>query len=309
MNKKWFVLMLIMVIVLAGCSGKKDVTPATKESSPYIGGTKGLVAEFLDMGIYNDGSKMNEIFEGESFPIEIILRNKGEEDLQPGDVTIKIKGISLDDFSGIVTNGLLQNADMIEKVSDVNELGGEETLDFTPETEDAKYLIELAGSSYDVDVFAEVVYNYKTHSSVPKVCFKEDFTDQSICEVDEIKQAFSSAAPIQVTGAEEKRAGTGKIAVEFKIENVGGGDVSAPDEDFNSRYDQLAFESSDPVVWECKSGGRVNSARLDNEGKAIVLCKLKEPMEEGTLYTKQLDLTLSYQYKELIQEAVRVLKQ
>lgn len=308
MNKKWFVLLLIITVVLAGC-GKKEKAPTTKEASPYMGGAKGLVAEFLEMGIYNDESKMNEIFEGESFPIEIILRNKGEEDLKPGDVTVKIKGISLSDFSGIVSGGVLQNVGMVEKISDVNELGGEETLDFTPGTEDAKYLVSLAGSSYDVDVFAEVVYNYKTHSSVPKVCFKEDFTDPSICEIDEVKDVFSSGAPIQVKSAEEKRAGTGKIAIEFKIENVGGGDVAIPNEDFNSRYDQLAFESSDPGVWECKSGGRVNSARLDNEGKAIILCKLINPMAEDTLYTKQLDLTLSYQYRTLMQEAVRVLKQ
>jgi len=295
-------------VVLAGCE-KKEAAPPTKDASPYIGGTKGLVAEFLDMGIYNDESKMNEIFEGETFPIEILLRNKGEEDLQAGDVKVKIKGISLSDFSGIVSNGVLWNVDMIEKISEVNEVGGEETLDFTPGTDDAKYLIPLAGSSYDVDVFAEVVYNYKTHSSVPKVCFKEDLTDPSICEVDEVKEVFSSAAPIQVLSAEEKRAGTGKIAVEFKIENVGGGDVTTPDEDFNSRYDQLSFESSDPTIWECKSGGKLNAARLDTEGKAVILCKLINPMAEDTLYTKQLDLTLSYQYRVLIQEAVRVLKQ
>ncbi|MBW2979950.1 hypothetical protein KY360_00855 [Candidatus Woesearchaeota archaeon] len=308
MNKKWFVLLLIMGLVLAGCEGEEQA-PVTKEVSPYIGGTKGLVTEFLDMGIYNDESRMNEIFEGESFPIEILLRNKGEEDLRPGDVVVRIKGISLTDFSGIVAGGILQNTEAIERVSDVNNMGGEDTLDFTPGAEDARYLVKLASYGYDVDVFAEVVYNYKTHSSVPKVCFKEDLMDPSICEVDEVKDVFSSAAPIQVISAEEKRAGTGKIAVEFKIENVGGGDVTMPGEDFNSRYDQLIFESSDPDEWECKSGGKLNAARLDNEGKATVICKLRAEMAEDTLYTKQLDLTLMYKYRTLIQESVRVLKQ
>lgn len=307
MNKKMIVLLLISV-VLAGCGGKQDVT-TTPDASPYIGGNKGLVTEFLDMGIYSEESSMNEIFEGESFPIEIMLRNKGEEDLKPGDVTVKIKGISLTDFSGIVSGGLLQNTADIEKISDVNEVGGEDTLDFTTNAEDARYLVALAGSSYDVDVFAEVVYNYKTHASVPKVCFKEDLSDTSICEVDEVKDAFSSAAPIQVVSAEEKRAGTGKIAVEFKIENVGSGDVTVPDEGFNSRYDQLAYESSDPNVWECKSGGKLNAARLDTGGKATIICKLKDTMAEDTLYTKQLDLTLKYKYKELIQQTIRILKQ
>jgi hypothetical protein len=308
MDKKWLSLILIIGLVLVGCAPAEQPTTKTSEKSPYIGGSKGIVAEFLDMGIYSDESKINEIFEGETFPIEIILKNKGEHDVAAGDVEIKIKGINLADFSGIVSGGVLQNVNVIEKISDVNELGGEETLDFTPGSEDAKYLVNLVGSSYDVNVYADVVYDYRTYASVPKVCFKEDLTDTSVCEVDEVKDVFSSGAPIQVKSAEEKRAGTGKIAVEFKIENVGDGDVAVPGEEFG-RYNQLAFESSDPNDWECRAGGSIDRARLDSDGKATIICKLKDPMAEDTLYTKQLDLTLSYQYKNLIQESIRVLKQ
>jgi hypothetical protein len=308
MGKKWFSMMLIIGLFLAGCGPTEQPTTTTSDASPYIGGSKGVVAEFLDMGIYSDESKINEIFEEETFPIEIVLKNKGEHDVSAGDVSVKIKGINLADFSGIVSGGSLQNSDIIEKISDVNSLGGEETLDFTPGSDDAEYLVSLVGSSYDVNVYADIVYNYNTYASVPKVCFKEDLTETSVCEVDEIKSVFSSGAPIQVKSAEEKRAGTGKIAVEFKVENLGEGEVAVPGEDFG-RYDQLAFVSSDPNEWECRSGGSINKARLDSDGKATIICKLKDPMAEDTLYTKQLDLTLSYQYKTLIQESIRVLKQ
>ena len=66
MNKKWVVLLLIMSMVLVGCE-REEKAPTTKEISPYIGGNKGLVSEFLDMGIYSEESKMNEIFDTECF--------------------------------------------------------------------------------------------------------------------------------------------------------------------------------------------------------------------------------------------------
>jgi len=298
-------LLIVFMLALVGCKGGEKKVEAPE--SPYIGGSKGLVAKFENMGIYNEKTNIEEIFEGETFPIEITLKNKGEQDILPGDVVVSLKGILLSDFSGIVANGTLTNEEKIEKVSEYNKEGGELTLDFTPEG-GARYLVNLSGSHYDISVFAEVVYNYKTYAAVPKVCFKEDLQDESVCDVEEEKAVFSSGAPIQVKKATEKRAGTGKIAVEFEIENIGSGDVTKPDEDFDSRYDQLAFYPNEDI-WECKSSGKINEGRFDSDGKMIVVCRLKEPMPKGTLYTKELDLTLDYKYKELIHHQLRINEQ
>lgn len=308
MSKKIIaVLFAVVLLVLTGCEkgGEEVTTPET----PYIGGEKGIVAGFEEMGIYNEKTNTYEIYEGETFPIEITLKNKGEYDVEANGVTATLIGINLADFSGIVSNGILNNTNEIEKISEENEDGGEETLDFTSGAEDAEYLINLTGSTYDVSVFARVVYHYKTFAAVPKVCFKEDLTDESVCDVEEMKTVYSSAAPVQVKSAKEKKAGTGKIAVEFSIENVGSGQVTKPDQDFDERYDQLNFSVNEPQDWECKSGGKENEARLDVDGKAKILCRLKNPLPEDTLYTKELDLTLDYDYKELIHQQIRIKEQ
>jgi len=307
MNKKIIVVLFaVSLLVLAGCKEKDDVTAP---ETPYMGGEKGVVADFEEMGIYNEKTNTYEIYEGETFPIEITLKNKGEYDINIGEVTATLIGINLNDFSGIVSNGVLNNTGEIEKISEDNEDGGEETIDFTSGTEDAKYLINLTGSSYDVSIFARIVYHYKTFAAVPKVCFKEDLTDESVCDVVEMKTVYSSAAPLQVKSAEEKKAGAGKIAVEFSIENDGSGQVALPGQAFDDRYDQLNFSVNEPANWECKSGGRENMARLDADGKAKILCRLKDALAENTLYTKELDLTLDYDYKELIHQQIRIKEQ
>jgi hypothetical protein len=293
---------ILILIGLTGC-GQVDETP---DVNPYIGGTKGIISTFGEMGVLNDVTGVNEIFTEESFPIETTIGNKGEYELDVGELTITLKGINLNEYSGIVTSGALSNTELIEKVSEFNALGGEIELDFTPGTEDAIYTPTLNVEVYDVDVFGEVIYHYKTFSVVPKVCYKENLQDNRICDVEETKQVFSSGAPIQIVAAEEKSAGTGKIAIEYTLENVGGGDVTLPGAEFDRRYDQVGI-LVDNEAFECKGpGGRLGTARFDSAGKATIICKLKTALEEGTLYTAQLGLTLDYEYRELIQESIRI---
>jgi len=299
MDNKWIALVsiILLVFMFAGCN--KDTTVEIAES-PYVGGTRGISAEFMDMGIFNDDTKINEIYEDETFPIEIILQNKGETEVNSGEVTVTLKGIYLGSFSGIAQGGLLSNKETIEKISETNDLGGETILDFTPGTDDAKYVTKFSGSSVDLDIFAEVVFDYRTEATVKKVCFKEDLQDESICDVSESKEVFSSGAPIQVKSAKEATAGSAKIAVEIEIDNAGGGDVAIKGQDFDRRYNKFAFESSDDNKWECRAAGKLNEGRFDSAGKAKITCKLKDAMLKETLYTEDLGLTIKYKYRYLI---------
>ena len=289
---------ILGILLVAGCedTGSKDAGIG----SPYIGGTQGITANFESFGIVDAG--LPTIYEDETFPVEITLRNKGEENIDAGDVTIRIRGISEQDYDGLSFEE--SNADNIEKVSTTNTAGGEETIDMG----DAKYSHNIITAFYDATVYAEYQYPYATHVAIPQVCFKEDLQDTTVCNVEESKQHFSSGAPIKVTAAAEKRAGAGIIAIEYTVENLGGGDVTAPDKEFDSRHGQIAFsldENSNPSDWECKLGGEENGGRLI-DGKGTIRCKLNSPMEENTLYTKQIDLTISYIYRDLIQQKVRI---
>lgn len=296
--KKTIILLIAVAMLFAmGCEDNKSQQTGT---SPYKGGSQGLLVNFEPFGVSEDGTAT--IFEDETFPVEITLKNKGEEDIEVGVAKIMLKGISPNDYEGIEFEKT--NSNKLEKTSELNPIGGEETVDMG----DAKYKITLAGSFYDVTVFASYQYPYKTHVAVPKACFNTDLKDTSVCAVEESKSVFSSSAPIQVKTATEKRAGSNLIALEFAVENVGGGEVTKPGEAFDTRYGQIAFNldaTSEPDSWECRLGGDVNGGRLV-DGKGTIRCTLKQPMPENTMYTKQLDLTISYDYKGLIEQKVRI---
>ncbi len=299
--------LLLLLVLMAACAGEQQ-TPIG--ANPYVGGDIGIEAEFEPFGVRDQDSSLYEIFEGEAFPIEITLKNKGEFKIEPGMVTATLKGINIQDFANIAQDGILQNTESIDEVTEHNLDGGESTLDFTSAAEDAKYLIPISGSSMDVSVYGEVVFEYKTYAIVPQVCYKQDLKDERICDPEETKTVYSSSGPIQVRVAEEKLAGHNKIAMEFQIEDMHHKDdyttVAKPTEEFDSRFDQLSFTVEPAADWECKSSGKVNEARLDDSGKATIRCVLKNELEDGTLFTRQMDLILHYKYRDLIKEVVRI---
>ena len=93
--------------------------------------------------------------------------------------------------------------------------------------------------------------------------------------------------------------------LKFTVKNAGLGKATVSGEEFDSRFDQVAYTIDEPQKWECKSGGRENEARLV-EGQADVVCRLKTALAEEDVFVKQVKLTLSYVYKELVQEKLRV---
>ncbi|MCK4589253.1 MAG: hypothetical protein KAT77_02335 [Nanoarchaeota archaeon] len=293
-------LVLIVVLFLAGCGD--DDEGGAQVGSVFEGGSQGIVASFEPFGIQEEGVYV--IYDTENFPIEVNVKNKGEEDIAAGDLVVKLKGINLNDFENIPA-AIKSNERMIEKVSEFNREGGEEIIDFTPLSEAAKYKHSITGF-YQPDIFATIEYKYKTRVIVPKVCFKEDLNDESVCDVKESKDVFVSGAPILVKSVKEDSAGRGVMILTFEIENAGGGKVTKVGEAFDLRYGQLAFNmKTDPGMWECRSAGKINEARLI-DGKATVICRLKEALPAGTLYTKQIELELSYVYRSVMSESIRI---
>ncbi|MFC1801680.1 hypothetical protein ACFLZB_04420 [Nanoarchaeota archaeon] len=297
--KRVLILVLVMGLVfLVGCDSGEDA-PTTQ--SVFVEGTQGLVVSFEVFGFQEGG--ISTIYDTDSFPIEMILKNVGEETLEPGDVQISLKGINLNDFENIPT-GFLSNSKKIEGVSEFNPEGGEELIDFTP-GDNAKYKHSVTGF-YNPDIFGTVEYRYKTRLIAPKICFKGDLTDTSVCTVKESKEIFVSGAPMTITSLVEDVRGRGIIDLAFEISNVGGGRATKVGEVFDPRYDTVTYTmKTDPEKWDCRSAGLENEARLV-DGKATVHCYLKEPLGEGELYTKQVELELDYTYKSVIQESLKI---
>ena len=297
MMKSTTVIMFILValsLVLTACD-TEDTT--VQIAGAFIGGTQGIVAEFEPFGVEEDG--VSAIFDTETFLVEVTLRNKGEYEIQPGDVIVKLLGPSQSEFGGIA-DWELQNSGVVEKISELVESGGEETISFA---DNAAYEGEVNGL-LDREWFANVEYKYNTFLVVPEVCLKEDLTDDRVCDVKESKPHSASGGPITVTSVIEDTAGKGIIALKIGIKNSGVGRVTMPDAEFSSRKNTLSF-SLDDDAWECKSSGKVNEARLV-DGEAEILCKLLVPLTEDTLETKKVKLTMDYKYRDIIQETLRI---
>lgn len=288
--------LLMLTIFLISCSQQ---APATQKGA-FVGGTSGIAASFEPLSVKEDN--IFTIFDTEDFSLDILLKNKGEETIAAGDLSLKLLGPARNDFSGI-PQWELRNLGLIEKISEFNPEGGEEIVSFAPNS-DAKFTGAVTGFQ-DVTWNVEYSYKYKTHLIINDVCFKGDITDPKVCVVEERKTFSVSGAPITVTAVEEDSAGKGITLLRINLQNAGTGDVTSPGEEFDKRFGQVSFAIDEPEKWECKSGGRENQARLV-DGNAEIICRLKNPLQEEDLFVKSVKLTLDYQYKELIQEKLRI---
>lgn len=288
-----FAVLVVSLFLLVSCGEDQQQGAST---GAFLGGTEGVTGEFEDFGVVEDG--VSSVFDTESFPIEVTIKNKGEYKVKPGDVTVKLMGPAKDEFSG-VTSWELKNKGDVEIISDLLPQGGEEILTFAT---DAKYAKPVNGI-LEKNWYASIEAKYQTYLIIPEACLKEDLTDKRVCEVKESKTFFVSGAPIIISSMDEDTAGQGIMALRMKVSNIGGGKVTKVGDTFGN-YDKLTF-SIDDAAWECKSGGKVNEAKLV-DGEAEILCKTKEPLSKGTLSTKQLRMTFDYLYRTEVQEMVNI---
>src|SRR3989338_8255365 len=97
MNKRiiFTCLTLLASLLLISCSNNNQQS----SEGAFIGGTQGITAEFEPLGVEEEGKFT--IYDTEAFSLELTLHNKGEYQLLPGDVTVKLLGPSPEEFTGI----------------------------------------------------------------------------------------------------------------------------------------------------------------------------------------------------------------
>jgi hypothetical protein len=299
-----YVIGIILILVFSLGATCQSRNAPTTVVSPFFGGIEGLTAEFQIIGTVSDTGVKNEVWEDEAFPVEVRLNNKGESTIDAHTVELEIKGISPQDFNGI--DFVKDNPNEIEKTSQFMPDGGEDYVTFG----NAK-LLNLVGTLYDANIFIYFTYPYETFINVPRVCYKTDLKDNTVCNVDEIKQAFASGGPISVGIVRERFIGKGKIMLEIPIRNVQKGRTKAYTNDpFQPNFDELAFQIDDPD-WECTSRGNANVARITHpegspENEETVIRCINDNLEEGALFTKAVTLDLKYYYKDWITQTVRI---
>lgn len=284
-------ILVILSLIITGCGRTGTETTVM---SPWFGGSMGVIASFESFGA-------EEIYEDETFPLVVLLENKGEFSVLDHEVEMELLGISPYDFSGI--EFFMDNTDPLEKVSEFLPEGGFDRVNFG----DARY-DALSGRFYDANIFIQYSYPYATHIAVPQVCYKEDLHDPRLCEVESSKEAFASGAPIQIGTVWERPAGQGRIYLEIPIYNTGEGKAKAYLGDmFSNYYDEVAFEVN-TNGWTCTAKGDPSVARIaktDNE--ATIRC-ISDELPDDSLYLSQVDVTLSYYYQDLVGTVIRILE-
>ncbi len=291
------VTLCVLVLFIVGCGGSSD--QPSVQSSPYLGGTQGINGHFEPIGVMGE-SGMNEVYDDESFPVDVKIENKGEYEISEGGLKVTLKGINPADF-GYNEGDLVQtNAEALFAADEFLPEGGEAYVSFGT----AQY--SVVGQFYDVNLFSTLEYYYETDVAVPEVCFKGDFKEEGLCNVEEDKSAYASGAPITVTRVEESRAGSKNIFLKFYVANVGGGKAKASDESaFSPVYDEIEFEIAESTPgFTCTSRGSSNIARLTS-GQGVITCKSAD-LEKSDLFKKQVDLKLKYFYQSTIEDNFRI---
>ncbi len=293
---------LTIVLLITGCSGGPK--GPSKVVPVYFGGSQGLVAVFEDIGAVSKGG-VPEVWEDQSFPVSVLLLNKGEFTVEPGTIALKVKGIAPTDFTGISFD--LTNQQRIDKVSEYFPTGGEEQLFFG----NAQYK-GVVGTFFDANVFVEYTYLYGTNIAVPQVCLKGDIRDKRFCDIDGQKAAFASGGPIQISQAVERSAGKGRIIVEIPVRNAGVGKakVDDPGVDFNPIYDEVGIVEV-TQGWECEARGNTNVIRIaaaPSKQQTVLRCKygFDSPIPPKDVFTQQLDIKLKYVYQDSVAQTVRI---
>ncbi len=295
------VVLIVMFSMGAQCSSNQAEEYV---ESPWRGGIEGLYAKFEEINSVSDTGTANEVWEDESFPVEVYLNNRGEYTIPANTVELEIKGISPSDFSGL--DFTKTNSEELEKVSQFLPDGGESWVDFGK----AKYQ-NLVGTHYDASIFLYMTYPYETYINIPKVCYKENIKDTTVCDVDSTKQAFASGGPVQVGTVQQRYIGKGKILLEIPVRNVDKGRMVAyKNDEFKEQYDEFAFQAEDPE-WGCTARGNPNVGRIYHPtgqpgNEEVVIRCVNDNLEKGALFTKSVTLTLKYYYRDWVEERVRI---
>lgn len=297
-------LLIILIIGLSGCDRLKtnDNGISTKR---YVGGDKGLEIEFEKNApperVGDDNS--------DEFDISLILKNKGEYNINKGEIIVTLQGLEKDAFSlGSLSKKSDFSLDGAEKFRDRTNEGEENTLEFRK----LKYKHDL-DADFPINIRADVCYEYETRATA-NLCLKKEankrrgIRDQ--CDINEEKvEIENSGGPVKIENVEQRASGSDEIKFTF--------DVVAEVDDKHQIYEPGTFNSEcgidldkeDRVEVELSTAGDVNikCGKLDDrdrgevdliEGSRTITCGIKTSSLQEYAFEKQLKINVRYMYKD-----------
>lgn len=303
------VVLTLTLVIFTGCTG--NTKNNTRKLTSFIGGSDGLSIGFVANAPPDKVLDESQ----EDFDISLDLENKGEFTISPNGIIATLSGIDREAFS-LPSLSARSNFQIERKISDrgVTRDGGRDQLSFGT----AKYKEDLA-SDFTTSIVADVCYNYRTVAATA-VCLKKDTMQlkaTDACLIDNSNVAFeNSAAPIQVTKVETRKAGKNSVKVTFTVENKGSGIVYLPGtfadscsghERDESKLHVSVDSPSQKLGFKCDlfNGASEGDVKL-YENKRQVSCVIDTLSLQETAYEPMINIQVDYMYRNAIKKDIKI---
>ena len=250
--RRMFVFIVIALVFLSGCTGDESTT--TTPVSSYEGMSTSAYA----------GSFPSSVYEGELIPMQFLVENKGDYNVDSGDYFLKIKGIN-PTVLGLDKNDLQkfssEDMDAISSFGDETIVNGQEVITVSAS---ACYNNDLE-NDLTLSVHAKSCYIYGTTASAP-VCFvKISGTGEGICSPSGFKTVTNTIAPVAVIEFAQSPAGENngnpRYRFRVKVQNMGPGTVF--DKNIKDDFGQINLGSCDDISASDKNVVYIDSIMLD----------------------------------------------
>ncbi len=294
-------LLIALFVLLVGCKTQEKTVDI---ESPYLGGTQGVVASFVEL--------RSEVFDSGVDPFDVVVQaaNKGEYEVPSTNIRIKLSGINPAEFAKT-------EAELIAGAPDNllanQKLATGEVLPSPPvfvEFLGLNYLPSIAGATARFPVRAEYCYNYGTNA-VSKICIRRNLLNPregGICEVTGAKPLYNSGGPIQIQNFQEATRARDKVGFSFDLVNAGTGSVF----EFNSICDRTTRQKENRVWVKVNTNlpgltcTGLASTATGAEGFATIFGGSKkvtctQPVTTATDFEQIVSIETLYDYEEFVQ--------
>jgi hypothetical protein len=304
-------LMLILVIVLAGCQGRFGRQPATKDEASFLQefrrGTEGISMRFVQ------NLPPRRLFSGEELPAVLEIENRGTFTVGgPGD-RVYLTGFDPAIITGISPAG--EQIPLLEGRSQFVTQGGFDTVDF-------KGVTRILQDRYPVRLLATACYAYETVAAANVCIDPNPFAPairQKVCVPAPVSLGGGQGAPVAVQLVEVD-ASPGKTRFKITIQNAGGGEVFRAGGQMLGKcaptgpglgFDEIDYvELTDVIVSGVSIRGScrpldTGHIRLTN-GRGLVYCEFDRPRGDAA-YVTPLTVVLRYGYRQSLVHDMEIL--
>ena len=323
-NKKFFPIVLTLIIFILGCSGQ---TQKTKEIDVRVG-LIGLTMEFLK------NTPPQRIFEGDKFPVVIKVKNAGAAYIKDKqgvlslafekDYTKSVELLQSGNVQPFPESNIKNTAVFdLEGRTKINQKGGEEVISYNL----VSGRVDPQSEFHSSTVIATLCYPYETILD-STVCIDTDISNlrpgKKVCKLQDLAFANGQGAPVAISKIEVQMLpsqDSGKITPQFLIyvENKGTGIVIKNDavKEFctqgkvsSDKFNTITVKAFFPGTGlgeelDCEPKEKGNKEKQGyvklKDKKDIIRCAFKEGIQNNQdPFLKPLRIDMTYGYTQSI---------